>query len=573
MNSEQTAVDETTSPSGSVTCSAQNHVANFGMTRQVIEAFTCLAVAVLMFRTFALEGYIISTGSMAPCLFGYHKQVVCPDCSFRFGYGVAFDREVTTSQVVRCPNCSQTQIDVSEVPRNDGDQLLVFKNAYALHDPHRWEVVVFLNPSSPNVAYVKRVVGLPGEAIQVVDGDVHIDGQIQRKPLDVQRSIRIPVFDHDFPSQEAGWLPRWLSDNGWGASDRSFLRSTSNPDNLRWVRYQHWPNRASATQSLSRLRPTPITDAYGYNRIFGMDDERPVRDLMLAAQIDLPRAGKFASVLPAGDGVTLAEFDLDSAQLRLWLLNRDSDVSRALIGEIAPSNTCTMNQDWLGTSVEFEMSNFDQQVLVAVNGNTLLTHEIPQTQQRAPKTRKTKQPKPRSSRTVIDEFVRAPEDDLPEERMQLPGGTLPARAEITIAGRTTTAHMESAPELNLPPNFDETAETTTAPAITPIRFGSTGDAFAVRSLRLFRDVHYLSETGQHAVDQPHQLESDEFFFLGDNSPVSLDSRGWKQPAVKRHLLIGRPLMVHLPSKPTRIRIGDSVSYIRLPDFERMRWIR
>ena len=86
-------------------------------------------------------------------------------------------------------------------------------------------------------------------------------------------------------------------------------------------------------------------------------------------------------------------------------------------------------------------------------------------------------------------------------------------------------------------------------------------------------MHYVSEAGQHAIDSPHQLGDDEFFFLGDNSPVSLDSRGWKSPAVPRRLLVGKPLMVHLPSKPTRIRIGEDVSYIRLPDVDRMRWIR
>ena len=48
-----------------------------GFLRQVIEALACLAVAVIVFRAFLLEGYIISTGSMAPSLLGYHKQVVC----------------------------------------------------------------------------------------------------------------------------------------------------------------------------------------------------------------------------------------------------------------------------------------------------------------------------------------------------------------------------------------------------------------------------------------------------------------------------------------------------------------
>ena len=95
----------------------------------------------------------------------------------------------------------------------------------------------------------------------------------------------------------------------------------------------------------------------------------------------------------------------------------------------------------------------------------------------------------------------------------------------------------------------------------------------VSSLRLFRDVHYTAEAGQHATSRPLSLGDDEFFMLGDNSPVSLDSRGWRDPVVPRRLLIGRPLVVHLPSRPGRLRIGDRVSHIRVPDFSRMRYIR
>ncbi|HAH45448.1 MAG TPA: hypothetical protein DCM07_11460, partial [Planctomycetaceae bacterium] len=59
--------------------------------RLVLEAVASLAIAVILFRTFAAEGYMISTGSMAPSLLGYHKQVTCPRCHYSFTYGVAYD--------------------------------------------------------------------------------------------------------------------------------------------------------------------------------------------------------------------------------------------------------------------------------------------------------------------------------------------------------------------------------------------------------------------------------------------------------------------------------------------------
>ena len=80
-----------------------------------------------------------------------------------------------------CPNCGQTGIDVAEVPRNHGDQLLVNKQAFLYQSPRRWDVVVFRNPAHPTEAYVKRAVGLPGERIQIVGGDIVVDGQIARK--------------------------------------------------------------------------------------------------------------------------------------------------------------------------------------------------------------------------------------------------------------------------------------------------------------------------------------------------------------------------------------------------------
>ena len=66
--------------------------------RMVVESVVALAIAVILFRTFEAEGYMISTGSMAPSLLGYHKQVTCPRCDYSFTYEVAYDESVSANR-------------------------------------------------------------------------------------------------------------------------------------------------------------------------------------------------------------------------------------------------------------------------------------------------------------------------------------------------------------------------------------------------------------------------------------------------------------------------------------------
>ena len=120
------------------------------------------------------------TGSMAPTLLGFHKELTCPNCQFPFVVGM--DEQGRTGRPV-CPNCGQDGLGKVAAVECNGDRLLVQKFLFDFRRPRRWEVAVFQSPAEPDQAYVKRVVGLPGESIQIVDGDVHIDGRIARKSL------------------------------------------------------------------------------------------------------------------------------------------------------------------------------------------------------------------------------------------------------------------------------------------------------------------------------------------------------------------------------------------------------
>ncbi len=58
----------------------------------------------------------------------------------------------------------------------NGDQLIVENLTYYFHDPERFDVIVF--PHGENVNYIKRIIGLPGETVQIRNGDVYINGEM-----------------------------------------------------------------------------------------------------------------------------------------------------------------------------------------------------------------------------------------------------------------------------------------------------------------------------------------------------------------------------------------------------------
>ena len=59
----------------------------------------------------------------------------------------------------------------------DGDNLIVEKVSYYFHAPERYDIIVFELADEKNVHYIKRIIGLPGETVQVSDGSIFINGE------------------------------------------------------------------------------------------------------------------------------------------------------------------------------------------------------------------------------------------------------------------------------------------------------------------------------------------------------------------------------------------------------------
>ena len=60
---------------------------------------------------------------------------------------------------------------------HNGDNLIVDKISYRFRDPKRYDIIVFPYKYEENTYYIKRIIGMPGETVQIRDGYVYIDGK------------------------------------------------------------------------------------------------------------------------------------------------------------------------------------------------------------------------------------------------------------------------------------------------------------------------------------------------------------------------------------------------------------
>lgn len=545
-----------------------------GSVRPMLEALISLAMAVILVRAFAVEGYMISTGSMAPTLPGFHKRATCPKCGIEFAIGTSDDvgstpavakaafnggeSIVSRSQAdslpsgahAVCPNCGFTRVDISQIPQSQGDQLLVFKNAYAFQLPRRWEVVVFRNPAEPMQAYVKRVVALPGEAIELKEGDVWINGKRIRKTLRQQQAVGILVYDHNFePTDDKTWQPRWQPTDsqttGWQRDGSAFVFDpTKNPGVKKadWVEYRHWlriggrhrttmkipaelkrfnfrenslfPIQYDAEKSEIWTRGV-LTDALHDNasRVFsdpsfkrflkkfaaathlspivddyGYNFRNPQRPPIVVRDLMLCCDVEFRG----GAGAFNLELTDGNQHYRLSIDSVSRLVTLSNPGESKPLRSVKLKADVLSEPLQLTLSLFDRQVIAAINGHSIFKPLI----------------------------------------------------------------LES-----LPDNVE-------APR-RPVRFGSRGAGLRVSNLKLYRDIFYTKKGTQGE----YELGDDEYYVLGDNSPISADSRVWPHSGVSRRLFLGKPFLVHLPSKPGNFTLFGHELRVRIPDFSRIRYIR
>lgn len=91
---------------------------------------------------------------------------------------------------------ARTDVEGTSMETNlyDGDSLIVDKFTYHFREPQRFEIIIF--PYEDNVLFIKRIIGLPGETVQIDEqGNIYIDGEILAESFgrEVIRSDRVGI--------------------------------------------------------------------------------------------------------------------------------------------------------------------------------------------------------------------------------------------------------------------------------------------------------------------------------------------------------------------------------------------
>lgn len=486
-----------------------------------------------VFRSYVVEPFRIPTGSMAPTLLGAHMRFHSPAGGFDWTVNprdyapgniplrvqglAAADYDPITVQ----DPMTGAAVRQADLPLRAGDRILVLKYLYLLREPKRYEVVVFKNPENPAINLIKRLVGLPGEEVVIIDGDIFVRPagtdepfRVTRKPERVQREVWYPLFSSEhapLPGVAPGWRPPWSPEgDGWSVEGRVYRWEGAGDGALRWD---------ASVRSIDDFTP--------YNQTLdrahaGRAVLYPVSDLRLRARIRPDAPGAQARLTLDARGHRFeAAFTAEGASLRAVPLGGGEPLFEALAPGVAlPA----------GEFTEVEMWHADQSLRLYADGELILAHDYEWT---------------------------------PSERLRLGAAGDVERIE-PVDPRTIAP-----PEVSM--SFSGSPVTLTGVALDRDLY--------YRSLRqngrYFRAAHptYAATLG-----------ASEYFMLGDNSAASHDGRSWSHVdpwigarfgygagVVHRDLMLGKAFLVYWPA-PYDATIPPGLQ-APVPDVGRVRFIK
>jgi signal peptidase I len=562
--------------------------------RDTVEAIVVAFILALVVRGFEAQAFVIPTGSMAPTLMGRHKELACHQCGFLYAVNASEeaeprrdergDRDVPEVYLdsAVCGNC-RFQERVEPLPSFKGDRILVMMFPYDLPflpgsgPPERWDVVVFRYPEEPEVSYIKRLVGLPGETIRILHGDIFIkppggDGYaLARKPLRHQSAMQIAVYNDRFqPSafhQKPEWQ-RWTSEKGdWVVVEPGASRYQTKGSGEQWseLRYRHlvpdpeqWASVLNDQTPARAPRATLVTDFYSYNTNIMSQRSRRTREVARPpdeSQVE----GAWMQPHWVGDLSLQGDIEVRNAaaggSVRLELVKAGTP-HRCTIDLATGTAVVTRGEDELGrweTAIKgtgrhhVDFANVDDRVSLVVDGRPSggdgIEYDSPQ------------------SIPVPTEADLAPAA-IAARNAEVVASDLVLKRDIYYTQKPGYNDYSLVWDQNTPRSPAELLDFLSDPSRFP-------------SLASVRSSEY-------------EIGADRFFMMGDNSPRSKDSRGWgsddaewdtserKTWEVPRQLLTGKAFYVYWPHGAPfgpDIRINHDNRIFFRPYFERMKWIR
>ncbi|MGF1578381.1 MAG: signal peptidase I [Gemmataceae bacterium] len=420
---------------------------------------------------------------MAPTLLGNHWSVPCRECGYVLRLGEKPDptkRSLDGSLCHDCPRCQGEHLDWSQLREVTGDRVLVQKTAYLFCSPRRWDVVVF---RMFGILFIKRIVGLPEETVEIRNGDLWINGKLIRKSFSQRMRLRRCLFD------SSGLAPKT---GHWKLSEGASLVSVGQGHALRLKGHNSKTSTASLCPNFfsAGQKYFPITNEYVYNRQRVSGRER-VHDFSLECDVVVKATGR------GRKGRVLFGIH-DGADYVLVSVGAHERVDRS------KHTPCVVrlfpNQD--------NQTAHRGCLLLSTKASRRSTHEV----------------------------------SLP-----------PSKRSDAIFFRTGTCYhvhlalVDRHFSLRVDNEFWETdlrAKLSRNAVTCPIEFGVENANVTIRNVRLYRDVHYTQD-GQNGVRRRGvRLGPNQYFVLGDNSPISEDSRHWsKDGIVDAKQIIGQVLLL------------------------------
>jgi len=302
---------------------------------------------------------VVEGGSMAPTLKGAHRGWTCADCRREFVCGLESLPDAGLPAV--CPWCHAAQTSDDGVDR-PADRVLVLRGALAGGAPRRWDMVALHSPEPGGEMCVKRVVGLPGERIEIRAGNVWVDGQMAHKSLDEQRAMAVLVDDMSGASAAAGAC-RWRDNAGhWRFEDAQLTHaaeceSPGEPiEEIHWLEFIARPWLSDDGSDVETARRTVMDESpYDQNESRTLN---PVRDLLVHGVITSRGAGELWLRGQMRGANILVRLDLASGQVSLKYAGRVRQFQTKLPVDDRP---CTF--DWLLA---------EGQVRLAIDGNLVV---------------------------------------------------------------------------------------------------------------------------------------------------------------------------------------------------------